>query len=179
GHGLDEEAAGAERARQLGVPAEVFTAAQAAAIDPGVRMDIAGAVYYPRDCHLPPGRFMAALKARLDERKVGFVWNAEVTGWRLSESGSRVDAVRTTAGEFSADEFVLCGGSWSPVIARDLKLKLPMQAGKGYSLTLPKPRQLPQICAIFTEARLAVTPMDGSLRFGGTMEIAGLNEDIN
>jgi D-amino-acid dehydrogenase len=54
-----------------------------------------------------------------------------------------------------------------------------MQAGKGYSLTLPSPRQLPRICAIFTEARLAVTPMGDTLRFGGTMEIAGLNEDIN
>ena len=54
-----------------------------------------------------------------------------------------------------------------------------MQAGKGYSLTLREPRQLPSICAIFTEARVAVTPMDGALRVGGTMEIAGLNETIN
>ena len=73
----------------------------------------------------------------------------------------------------------MCGGSWSPVIARDLGLNLPMQSGKGYSLTLPKPRQLPQICAIFTEARVAATPMGNTLRFGGTMEIAGLNEEIN
>jgi D-amino-acid dehydrogenase len=54
-----------------------------------------------------------------------------------------------------------------------------MQAGKGYSLTLSKPRQLPQLCSILTEARVAVTPMSSSLRFGGTMEIAGLNEEIN
>jgi D-amino-acid dehydrogenase len=74
---------------------------------------------------------------------------------------------------------VLCGGSWSPTVARDLGLSLPMQAGKGYSLTVTQPRQLPAICSIFTEARIAVTPMAGTLRFGGTMEIAGLNEDIN
>jgi D-amino-acid dehydrogenase len=54
-----------------------------------------------------------------------------------------------------------------------------MQAGKGYSLTLAQPRQLPTICCIFTKARVAVTPMSGALRFGGTMEIAGLNEEIN
>jgi D-amino-acid dehydrogenase len=60
-----------------------------------------------------------------------------------------------------------------------LKLRIPLQAGKGYSLTLAKPRQLPEICAIFTEARVAVTPMAGALRFGGTMEMAGLNEEIN
>jgi D-amino-acid dehydrogenase len=54
-----------------------------------------------------------------------------------------------------------------------------MQAGKGYSLTLPQPRQLPELCAILSEARIAVTPMGGALRIGGTMEMAGLNEDIN
>jgi D-amino-acid dehydrogenase len=54
-----------------------------------------------------------------------------------------------------------------------------MQAGKGYSLTLPKPRQLPELCSIFTEARVAVTPMGTALRIGGTMEIAGLNEEVN
>jgi D-amino-acid dehydrogenase len=54
-----------------------------------------------------------------------------------------------------------------------------MQAGKGYSLTLPTPRQLPQICSILVEARIAVTPMGPALRFGGTMEIAGMDDSIN
>ena len=90
-------------------------------------------------------------------------------------NGTRINGVITARGEFAADEVVLCGGSWSPVIARELGLNIPLQAGKGYSLTLTKPRQLPQICAICTEARVAVTPMGGALRVGGTMEIAGLN----
>jgi D-amino-acid dehydrogenase len=54
-----------------------------------------------------------------------------------------------------------------------------MQAGKGYSLTLPQPVELPQLCSILTEARVAVTPMDGALRVGGTMEIAGMGEGIS
>ena len=101
----------------------------------------------------------------------------DVTGWQPATR--RIERVHTTRGDFAADEFILCGGAWSSSIARDLGLRLPMQAGKGYSLTLAQPRQLPQICAILTEARVAVTPMGGTLRFGGTMEIAGLNEDIN
>ena len=63
-------------------------------------------------------------------------------------------------------------------IQAKMKLRIPMQPGKGYSLTLSKPRQLPQICAILSEARVAVTPMNGSLRFGGTMEFSGLNQEI-
>lgn len=176
-HTLDEEAKTAERARELGIPAEVLDAKQTAALDPAVTMNITGSVYFPQDCHLTPGRFMAGLQQQADQLGVKFIWNAEVTS--LTRQGSRLISVSTTQGEFEGDEIVLCGGSWSPLLARELALQLPMQAGKGYSLTLPNPRQLPQICAIFTEARVAVTPMGNSLRVGGTMEIAGLNEDIN
>jgi D-amino-acid dehydrogenase len=176
-HALEEEAKVAEDATRLGIPTELLGAKKTAAFDPNVRMDVAGSVYYPKDCHLSPNDFMAGLQRQLQHLGVKFSWNTEVTGF--TRDGSRVIAVKTSAGDFSADEFVLCGGSWSPSVARELRLKLPMQAGKGYSLTLPKPRQLPQICAILCEARVAVTPMGSSLRFGGTMEIAGLNEQIN
>lgn len=177
GHALEEEAKAAERARDLGLPAEVLDAKQTAALNPGVRMEIAGSVYFPKDCHLTPARFMAGLKQQLNQAGAQFFWNTEIRGWRVK--GDRVETLETKTGALSADEYVLCGGSWSGMIARELGLKLPLQAGKGYSLTLPKPRQLPAMGAIFGEARLAVTPMDGRLRFGGTMEIAGLNEDIN
>ena len=51
-HGLDDEAKFAKQALELGVPAEVLDRRQAAQIDPGVTMDVAGAVYFPKDAHL-------------------------------------------------------------------------------------------------------------------------------
>jgi D-amino-acid dehydrogenase len=174
---LDEESHLAETANQLGVPAEVLDAAATARLDPNVTMDVAGAVYFPKDCQLSPSIFMQSLSRELQKHSVQFQWETEVTGWRFSTG--KIDAVRTNQGELSADEYVLCGGSWSGEALRELDLNLPMQAGKGYSLTVPNPRQLPAICSIFTEARVAVTPMGGTLRFGGTMEIAGLNEKIS
>ena len=176
-HALDDEARTAVAANALGVPAEVLDAKATAAIDPAVTMDIAGSVYFPKDCHLSPERFMAALRGELERMGVTFHNDTTVKGWRTE--GRRVLAVETSRGEMEADEFALCGGAWSPEILRGLRVQLPMQAGKGYSLTLAKPRELPQLCAIFTEARVAVTPMNGALRFGGTMEIAGLDETIN
>lgn len=174
---LHEEAAVAEQARALGVPADVLDAQQTAALDPGVSLDVAGAVYFPMDAHLTPGRFMAALQADLERRGVTFAWGSEAQGWRV-ESGRLRAVVTPDHGEIEADEFVLCGGSWSPGLVRKLGLRLPLQAGKGYSLTLAAPRELPRLCSILAEARVAVTPMDGALRVGGTMEIAGLYETI-
>lgn len=124
-----------------------------------------------------PGRFLSGLARLLQEGGAEFAWQTTVQGWRV-EVG-RVAALRTSRGDLVADEYVLAGGSWSQDLARGLGLKLPIQAGKGYSVTLPHPKQRPSISSILTEARVAVTPMGSSLRFGGTMEISGLDDRIN
>lgn len=174
-HALEEEARTADMARRLGVPAEVLTPAQAAETDPYVKMDVAGAVYFPLDCHLSPQRFVSSLTRELRAAGADLRFGAEVTGWRTEDG--RVLAAHTTENgapaEHAAAEFVIAGGAWSPGVVRGLGLRLPMQAGKGYSVTLQKPRRLPRLCSILTEARVAVTPMGETLRFGGTMEIAG------
>jgi len=159
------------------MPAEVLTPQQTAKLEPNIQMDIVGAAYFPLDCHLSPQRFMAGLTRLLERGGVNFSWSTPVSGLRVS--GRRIETLQTDRGEFTADEYVIAGGSWSPNLVRDLRLKLPLQAGKGYSLTLPKPRRLPAISCILVEARVAVTPIGSSLRFGGTMEIAGLDESLN
>ena len=169
---LEEEAEIAEEAHALGLKAEVLGPKQASALDPNIQMDIAGAVYFPQDCHLTPRLFIYGLRERLEKSGVKFLWKTEVAGLRAD--GPRIAEI---VDGIKADEYVLAAGSWSPGLAKTLAL--PMQAGKGYSLTLTKPRELPQVPAIFLEARVAVTPMGSSLRFGGTMEIAGINEEIN
>jgi D-amino-acid dehydrogenase len=173
---LREEAELAKAARQLGLTADVVTPEEAARLNPGLRMEIAGAVHFAEDCHLIPPRFVAGLTRVLEASGAEFRWSTEVTGWRVGKG--RIEAVRTSAGELSADEYVLAAGSWSPGLARGLRLRLPLQAGKGYSITLPQPPRLPTIAATLVEARVAVTPMGSSLRFAGTMEIAGLDPSI-
>jgi D-amino-acid dehydrogenase len=197
-HGLAEEAAAASHARRLGVPADVLDAVGVAAREPGLAADVAGGVYYPRDCHLSPDRLMAWLERSLAAAGCRFLWETAVTGFDVADG--RTARVRTAsaahvattarvedgpAGEAAelgdsveADEVVLAGGIGSPAVACHLGLRLPMQAGKGYSLTLEAPRAKPAACAILTEARVAVTPMGDTLRFGGTMEMAGLDESV-
>lgn len=176
-HALDDEARVAEHGRAWGVPADVLTPAQLAEREPGIDFEVAGAVHFPKDAHFTPERLMASLQGLAAAHGVAFRWQTEVIGWRTE--GGRVAAVKTAAGEVAGDEFILAGGAWSPLVALDLGLRLPIQAGRGYSLTLASPRQLPSICSICVEARLAITPMGRTLRVGGTMEIAGCEERIN
>ncbi len=175
--GLDHEANGLARlANELGIEARVLSSRQTAELEPGTRLEVAGSVYFPVDAHLTPWRFAQTLTTLLKEMGVRFQWSASVFGWRTD--GRRIAAVQTTVGDLLADEFVLAGGSWSPSMLTGLGLRLPVQAGKGYSLTLPKPRFKLSKSLIFTERRIAVTPMGETLRFGGTMELSGVNHVV-
>ena len=175
--GLDHEAAGlAALANELGVEAQVLDAKQTAALEPGVRMAVAGSIFFPIDAHITPRKLVPVMVSLLQEMGVTFKWNTSVYGWR--SEGGRVSAVATTTGEVSADEFVLAGGSWSPAMVNGLKINLPMQPGKGYSLTIEQPRFHLTKSIIFKERRVAVTPMGERLRFGGTMEISGHSDNV-
>jgi D-amino-acid dehydrogenase len=174
---LEREAKHAARANEIGVQAEVLNEAETAKKDPNIEMSICGSVYFPNDCHLTPGRLMESLAKKCIEMGVQFRWQTEVQA--LERQGNCITGVRIPYGVLDVDEVVLGGGSWSEAVVRELGLRMPMQAGKGYSLTLEHPRQLPNLCSILTEARVAVTPMNGSLRVGGTMELSGLNESVD
>ncbi len=166
---LHEEAEVARHARELGLAAEVLTQEEAHRLDPALQLEVAGAVYFPQDCHLDPNRLMAALARRVEADEGTLIGNTRVTGWRTGPGG--VEALKSSAGEMKADHYVVAGGSWSAELVRPLGLRLPLQAGRGYSITLQQPRELPELCSILTEARIAVTPMGGALRFAGTMEL--------
>src|SRR5262249_16939491 len=155
----------------LGLSADVLDAKATAAHEPGIKMDVAGSVYVAQDCNLDPARLMDVLQRRCAAAGVELRWQTEVSGWQTS--GSRITSVRLGREEGTADGFVICAGVWTGGLGRELGLRLPMQAGKGYSLTLTKPARSPKACALLTEARVAVSPMNGKLRFGGTMELAG------
>ena len=174
---LDHYATGlAALCNEVGIEARVLTAAQTAALEPGAKLKVAGSVYFPIDAHISPRLFVPALTALLRDMGVKFSWNTSVYGWRAE--GGRIAGVSTTAGDFLADEYVLTGGSWSPAMVHGLGLRLPMQAGKGYSLTMERPRLQLTKSMILSERRVAVTPMGGKLRFGGTMEISGHSDTV-
>jgi len=176
-HALREEEGAARMAQRLGMPVEVLDRDAAAALEPDLDLEVAGAVRYPLDAHTVPQRVVATLVAGLAEAGVELHWHAEVTGFR--RTGSRIAAAATAAGEIGGDEFVIAGGMGSAALARAIDLPLPLMSGKGYSFTLERPRVRPRACAILSEARIAVTPMGPAVRFAGTMELCGLDRSID
>ena len=64
-------------------------------------------------------------------------------------------------------------------MAAQLGLRLPVQPAKGYSITIQRPDNFPELHMHLGESKIAVTPMADTLRFAGTLEMAGLDLYIN
>jgi len=179
--GLDEEAHVAEMARALGSRANVLDAAGVRALEPDIELNVVGGVHFPDDAHLDPGALMLALQAALIEDGVEFRFGAHVIGFDRNAAG--ILAVNIAAPRqpeaIGGDVFVLAAGAWTGRLARLLDMHVPMQPGKGYTLTLEQPPQRLAVPSILTEARVAVTRMGEKLRVGGTMELSGFNEAAN
>lgn len=172
-----EEMETAALANAHGIEAHIISAEEVQKLEPDVQVRVKGGVYFPGDAHVTPQLFVNQLKTYLKEKGVVVKDNTEVIDFVI-ESG-KIDSVKTANEELTFDEVVLATGSWSALVAAKLNLSLPMQAGKGYSFTLENVKKNTRIPSIFLEARVAVTPMGDTLRFGGTMEITGIDHSIS
>ena len=77
--------------------------------------------------------------------------------------------------ELEAEKFVLCAGAFTPGIGARLGCRIPVQPGKGYSLTMPRPAVCPSIPLLFPEHKVVVTPWASGYRIGSTMEFSGFD----
>jgi D-amino-acid dehydrogenase len=153
-----------------GVESQDLDPDELARLEPCLRGGLAGARRFPRDAHLRPDRLLEEL-ARAVRAAGGII-----------EEGVKVDVVRdgrveTGSGVRRASLVVLAAGAWSPRLVRDLKL--PIQPGKGYSITTARPRNCPRHPLLLAEANMVATPWPSGLRLGGTMEFAGYDERLN
>ena len=165
-----------QRGIKEGLKVEKLSTKEVENLEPQAKLNIRGAIYYHSDAHLTPDSFMAELLSYLKSKGVVFFSNERVGDFEIANSG--ISRVITDKQVLTCDEVVLAAGSWSPLISKKLGLKIPVQAGKGYSINVYRETYI-TIPAILCEAKVAVTPMNGFTRFAGTMELADMNHNIN
>ncbi|MGH8174449.1 MAG: NAD(P)/FAD-dependent oxidoreductase, partial [Rhodanobacteraceae bacterium] len=70
-------------------------------------------------------------------------------------------------------------GAWTPPLARQLGLRVPIQPGKGYSITYSRPAICPSMPLVLKERSVCVTAWSSGYRLGSTMEFAGYDSSMN
>ncbi len=159
------------------VSAKAYTPEQLQEIEPALKSGFGGAWHFECDSHIRPDKLMQSMKTRLLEAGVEIRESTKFE--RFRNSSSSVIGAETSSGEIEADRFVVCTGAWTPFLNHELGCKIPIEPGKGYSITMPCPDPMPVYPIIFEQSHVAITPMKSGYRIGSTMEFVGYDESIN
>jgi D-amino-acid dehydrogenase len=162
---------------RCGIDVQRLRGEQVEAMEPALKPGVAGGLFHPGDARLRPDRYVAELARRVVE--LGGVIESGARIERFGTTRDRLTEVHSSRGVFRGERVVLALGAWSPLLGKSLGLKLPMQPGKGYSLTYNRPARAPRHALVLREASVCVTTWDSGYRLGSTMEFSGYAEGLN
>ena len=163
--------------REFGIEAVSYAGEEVKELEPSLKSGMAGGWHFPGDAHVRPDKLLTGLRQAIERHGGRICEGVEVRS--LSMGGGRVASVETSKGSFTADTVVLATGAEAPQFKQAIGCRLPIQPGKGYSLTMPPLKTPPKIPMIFEEHHVAVTPLETSFRVGSTMEFTGYDRSIN
>lgn len=158
-----------------GLPAEVMSIEQARQVVPALAPSLAGGVFYPSEGHCDGQQFVRA--AADAARDAGAEIRVATPVERLRRDGDRV-LVGANGRTIVAGTLVLAAGAWTPRLAREVGVPIPMEPAKGYHVDLEAAPPDPPVPVFMMESKVIATPLDGRLRLAGTLELAGLDTTI-
>jgi D-amino-acid dehydrogenase len=164
--------------KPLGLDARLLDQAEVLAMEPALRPEIVGGLLHSQDGHLRPDRLIDGLVGEV--KRLGGVIEAAAEAIAFERRGDRIESVWLRDGRrLPAAQIVCALGAWSPQLLRQLSINLPIQPGKGYSITYSRPELCPQRPLVLKERSVCVTSWDSGYRLGSTMEFAGFDESLN
>lgn len=175
-HELEMNDRSLELLREVGAAIKPISTDEAVALEPAlahVRAKFVGAMHAASDEMGDARRFTEGLAEVCKERGVTFRLNAAIDG--LAVDGGRVTALKTASGEIKADAFVLAAGSYSPQLARQAGLHLPIYPVKGYSITAPvgDPEQAPRTGGLDEGTLVTFARLGDRVRMSSVAEVSG------
>ncbi len=167
--------------REHGYHPEVVDGGQARELEPALGPRVAGGVLFPETRILDPWLFLLGLAKAARRRGVSIREGVAVR--RLTVSGGTVRGVETAdGGRVAADAVVVATGPFSLPLAEQVGSRLPVQPGKGYHREVavgPGGAPSMRVACTNRETGIICTPLEGRVRFVGTMEFAGYDLELN
>lgn len=169
--------------RQHGCDRVAKSAAECLAIEPALTnsaVPIVGGSYTATDESGDAFKFTQGLARQCAGKGVQFRYGCPIDG--LACSGDTVNALRLRGGEeLNADAYVAALGSYTPLLLKDIGIRIPVYPAKGYSITIPLggDDQAPTVSVTDDAHKLVMTRLGQRLRVAGTAEFNGYDISIN
>lgn len=160
----------------IGVAYERVDGAAYVRDEPALRDGVVQVVRFPGDARLRPNLYVAGLTRAVRERGGTIVEECEVTAIEAGDGGVVASG---PDGQFRGRDLIVATGAWSGRLARRLRLRIPVQPGKGYSITYSRPSLVPRRPLVLHERSVCVSSWDSGYRLGSTMEFSGYDSTLN
>lgn len=162
---------------ECGIASEIIDGPAYQRREPALKDGVAGVIRFPGDGSLRPDRYVAGL-ARSLRGAGGLVDEGREVLDIARERGAL--RVATAQGDYRARDVVVATGAWTPKLAKAAGLgRVPIQPGKGYSITYDRPAQAPRGPIVLVERSVCVTTWGSGYRLGSTMELSGYDTAPN
>jgi D-amino-acid dehydrogenase len=123
-----------------------------------------------------PGAYVAAL-VRCAVAQGAVLRRERALGFRIE--GMRLRAVRTAAGEITADRAVIAAGAWSRMLAAEAGDRVPLETERGYHAVIADPGVAPRYPLMPSDGKMACVMTPQGLRLAGQVELGGLDAAPN
>ena len=160
----------------FGVSAKRIEGSDLPSFDPALVSGLAGAYHYEGDASVRPDLLNSQWSQRLQARGVTFIEHCELR--HIATAAGKVTHLQTLRGDMQTERVVFATGAWSTQWSHELQCHVPIQPGKGYSVTTARPEPCPKYPMLFPEHRVGVSPFANGYRLGSIMEFAGYDTSI-
>lgn len=175
----DKDATGWALRTQYGHTFEQLDRAGIEALEPNAPQGYAHGRFLPdHGTILNPLRYVQAMLSAFMQRG-GQLVHAEVRqlqpglgGWALTTGDAALDAQRWP-------HVVVAAGAWAAPLLHPLGMSLLLESQRGYHAQFAGAQHLIHRTVVLADKKVFITPMEGGLRVGGTVEIAGLKAPPN
>jgi len=147
---------------------DLLTGEEARAIEPSLSEEVSAAIRLRGQRFIDPAAFVRALGEAVTARGAKLISPLRVTSVRDESAGISV-TTSDGARALTFDAVVLATGTWLGRLARPFGVRIPVQAGRGYSFSVPV-EHVPDGPVYFPIQRVACTPLNDRLRIAGMME---------
>lgn len=142
---------------------------------------LVGGIHYGADEGGDAHQFCVELARVLEEGGADLHFGIAVDA--IHQSKGRIQHLACGGRKMAADAYVLAAGSYTPLLAGLVGLRLPVRPAKGYSITMPRsraPAAAPRIGVIDAQLHAVVVPVgDDRVRVAGTAELTGYDLSIH
>lgn len=120
---------------------------------------------------------LVQILAREAERNGATILRGKVAGFQTD--GNHVLGILIDGKARPVERVVIAAGAASGELSAKLGTPLPVEAERGYHVTIADPGVMPRIPVSNTDAKFVCAPMNMGLRLAGTVEFAGIDAPPN